>query len=63
MMTLILYDNWMQTAREKVRVTGKDGRLKMVPRLTKVQIKGILEICEKAYYSAILTNGILYQIK
>ena len=62
MMTLILYDNWMQTAREKVRVTGRDGRLKYVPRMTKVQIEEIGKLCMKACRMTRLSNGTVYQI-
>ena len=56
MMTLILYDDWLQKAQQKIEVNGK-----MIPRMSKTQIKELLRLCVTADKSEFLSNGTLYQ--
>ena len=56
MMTLILYDDWLTKANEKINVDGK-----MVPRMSRTQIKELLRLCVTADKEEFLSNGTLYQ--
>jgi len=56
MMTLILYDDWLTKANEKINVDGK-----MVPRMSRTQIKELLRLCVTADKAEFLSNGTLYQ--
>ena len=56
MMTLILYDDWLTKASEKISVDGK-----MRPRMSRTQIKELLRLCVTADKAEFLSNGTLYQ--
>jgi hypothetical protein len=58
MMTLILYDNWLEAAHQKIRVGGK-----MKSRMSRAQIKALLRLCVTADKVEFLSNRTLYQFK
>jgi hypothetical protein len=58
MMTLILYDDWLISAKKKIRVDGK-----MRPRMLKTQIKELLKLCVTAEKVTFLKYGTMYQFK
>jgi hypothetical protein len=58
MIQIILYDNWLEEAQKKIRV-GK----KMVPKMSKMQIRELLKLCTTAYHTEFLSFGTLHQIK
>jgi len=57
-MVLIMYDNWLSKASEKINV---DGRMR--PRMSKMQIKEILRLCTTADKVEFLSDGTLYQFR
>jgi len=60
MMTLILYDDWLTKANEKIKFK-EDGKWKTRPRMTVIQIKELLRLCVTADKAEFLSNGTLYQ--
>ena len=58
MMQIILYDDWLTKAQQKISVNGK-----MKPRMSKTQIKELLRLCVTADKAEFLSNGTLYQFK
>ena len=60
MMTLILYDDWLTKAKEKIEVK-ENGKWKKRPRMSETQIKELLKLCVTADKTEFLSNGILYQ--
>ena len=56
MMQIILYDDWLTKANEKIRVGTK-----MIPRMSKTQIKELLRLCATADKAEFLSNGTLYK--
>ena len=56
MMTLILYNDWLEKAQQKIKVDGK-----MRPRMSKTQIKELLRLCVTADKAEFLSDGTLYQ--
>lgn len=57
-MVLIMYDNWLSKASEKISVDGK-----LRPRMSKTQVKEILKLCTTADETKFLSNGTLYQFR
>ena len=58
MMTITLYDRWLEGATKKIRVGGR-----LRPRMSKSQIKQILQLCLKADRSEFTPNGTKYYFK
>jgi len=58
MMQIILYDDWLGKAKEKVW----DGK-RRVQRMSNTQIKELMRLCVTAVNTEFLLDGIKYQIK
>ena len=58
MMQIIMYDGWLESASKKIRVGGKEKQ-----RMSKMQIKSLMQLCASAEKAEFLSNGVLYQIK
>ena len=61
-MQIILYDDWLTKANERIEVK-ENGKWKKQPRMSKTQIKELLKLCVTADKTEFLSNGTLYQFK
>ena len=59
-MTIVLYDNWLTKANEKIGVE-ENGKWKTRPRMSRTQIRELLRLCVTADKTEFLSNGTLYQ--